>query len=99
MSRASIAKLKSGIVPAEASAGLGMLMLSNHGIITVNAVGSPGGRVSLRLKTSEEELIRFGGAIMVETALNDSINKLCRYINNSMAMQELILGPMAVKES
>ena len=99
MSRASIAKLKSGIVPAEASAGLGMLMLSNHGIITVNAVGSPGGRVSLRLKTSEEELLRFGGAIMVETALNDSINKLCRYINNSMAMQELILGPMAVKES
>jgi L-seryl-tRNA(Ser) seleniumtransferase len=98
ISRASIARLKSGIVPAEASAGLGMLMLCNHGIVTVNSVGMPGGRVSLRLKTSEEELLRFGGAQMVETAVDDSINKLCRYINNSMAMRELIMGPIVVKE-
>jgi L-seryl-tRNA(Ser) seleniumtransferase len=83
------------MVPAEASAALGTLLLKNHGVLTVNAVGMPGARASLRLKSSEQELDRFGGESAICFAVDDSLARLGELLEDSVAMSALLLGPAA----
>lgn len=80
------------IVPAEAGAALGMVLLEHHGILTVNAVGSPGARVSLRLKCSAPELERAGGARRVVDAVEDSFRRLARLVEEGAALRGVIVG-------
>src|SRR5690606_6642121 len=44
------------IVPIEATAALGMLLLRDHGILTTNTHGQPGAKASLRLRPTPEAL-------------------------------------------
>ena len=81
-----------GVVPAEAAAALGMLLLEFHGILTVNAQAMPGARVSLRLKPSESELERVGGVDKVVKAVDDSLDRLATVIHSPERIQSLILG-------
>ena len=82
-------------VPAEAGAALGMLLLRNHGVMTVTAIGMPGARASLRLKCSEQELDRFGGQTAVASAIDDSLERLGELMGDSSALSELLLGSAA----
>ena len=79
------------IVPSEASAGLGMLLLEHHGILTVNAAGTPGSRVSLRLKASSDEMERVGHPRAVVAAVQDAFDRLARVVADADAMRRLIL--------
>lgn len=80
------------IVPAEAGAALGMLLLEHHGIVTVNAVGSPGARVSLRLKCTAPELERAAGARRVADAVEDSFRRLAVLLEDREALRGVIVG-------
>ncbi len=87
------------VVPAEATAGLGILLLEHHGILTVNALGAPGARVSLRLKATEDEVGRAGGADAVGQSIRDSIERLATAIQSEKDMRSLILGEGAATEA
>lgn len=80
------------VVPAEAAASLGMLLLEHHGMLTVNALSSPGARVSLRLKAGEETVHRMGGVGAVVEAVDDALERLGRVVQDVAAMRRLILG-------
>ena len=89
--RAAVRETSVSIVPAEASAGLGMLLLEHHGILTVNALGAPGARVSLRLKASSEEMERAGHTGAVVAAVDDAFGRLASVIVDVDATRRLIL--------
>lgn len=80
------------VVPTEASAALGMLLLRDFGILTVNAGGAPGARVSLRLKPIPGALHAAGGPPAVADAVDNSLNRLASIIDDPVSMRTLILG-------
>jgi L-seryl-tRNA(Ser) seleniumtransferase len=80
------------VVPTEASAALGMLLLRDFGLLTVNAAGAPGARASLRLKPIPGALDAAGGAPAVAAAVDSSLNRLASVIDDPVAMRMLILG-------
>ena len=91
LERAGAGETSVPTVPAEASAALGMLLLEHHGILTVNAAGSPGSRVSLRLKTSSAEIARIGKTEAVVAAVDDAFTRLAKVIVEADAIRRLIL--------
>ena len=81
-----------GIVPCEITSALGMVLLRDHGILTVNTHGQPGARVSVRLKPTHGAVARVGGMDKVVAAMVASLNEVARYVNEPQALAELILG-------
>lgn len=82
----------SGIVPCEITSALGMVLLRDHGILTVNTHGQPGARVSVRLKPTHGAIARVGGMDKVVAAMGSSLSEVARYVNEPKALAELILG-------
>jgi len=80
------------IVPAEASAAVGFILLEKYGVITVNTCGMPGARVSLRLKSDKKTVTRFGGVQRVISAVMESIITVASIIDNQESIKKLILG-------
>lgn len=80
------------LVPAEISTAIGFILLEKYGIITTNTCGMPGARVSLRLKTSEDTVIRFGGIDLLVQAVLNSINTVADYVKDEQKIKRLILG-------
>lgn len=80
------------VVPAEAGAALGMFLLERHGYVTVNALGAPGARVSLRLKCSAEELERAGGEEAVAAAVEEGLCEVGERVHDAGAIRGAILG-------
>jgi L-seryl-tRNA(Ser) seleniumtransferase len=80
------------VVPCEATAALGMVLLRDYGILTVNTHGQPGARVSLRLKPTTDALSRVGGADAVVRAVTESLDQVAKIITDRDAMARLILG-------
>lgn len=68
-----------------------MLLLEHHGILTVNVAGTPGARVSLRLKASSAEMERIGNPGVVVAAVDDAFDRLAKVIVDVDAMRRLIL--------
>ena len=91
LGQARVPETSVAIVPAEASAGLGMLLLEHNGILTVNATGAPGSRVSLRLKASSAEMERAGQPRAVVAAVRDAFDRLAKVIADGDAVRRLIL--------
>lgn len=83
------------IVPCEASAALGMLLLTENGILTVNTSGQPGAQVSLRLKPTAEAMRRAGGAEAVAEAVDARLTELAALIAAPGKVTRLLLGPAA----
>ncbi|WP_438311999.1 aminotransferase class I/II-fold pyridoxal phosphate-dependent enzyme [Sporosarcina sp. FA9] len=92
LDRRSLSIEKCSIVPAEATAAIGFILLRKYGIITTNTCGMPGARVSLRLKTNKETIESFGGVNKVIEAVLDSFNIVANIIDDSEKIRDLIIG-------
>ena len=80
------------IVPYEAASALAMLLLRDHGIITVQLVGVPPGTSAVMLKfIAPETLARFGGAPAYAKAIDDSLTRLAAMLTPEK-IARLLLG-------
>jgi L-seryl-tRNA(Ser) seleniumtransferase len=69
------------LVPVEATAGLAMLLLRDHGILTVHFAAIPPGTSALLLKfIPPQTLARFGGAGRFAEAVDASLDELARAV-------------------
>ena len=90
MERAGIATVP--CVPYEATAGLAMLMLRDHGIISVHFAGLPPGTAALLIKfLPPDQVERFGGPAALAEAVDNSLDSLADVIMKG-ELQELLLG-------
>ena len=80
------------LVPAEITAAVGMLMLQNKGIVTVNTHGQPGGRVSIRLKPTSGAVARAGGAQAVAACVYDALKEVSDHLEQPDWFAELLFG-------
>ena len=74
LARARVGVGQVPLVPCEVTAAVGMLLLREHGALTVNTHGQPGGRVSIRLKPTAGAVDTVGGADALAGALDDAIS-------------------------
>ena len=79
-------------VPAEITAAVGMLMLRDKGIVTVNTHGQPGGRVSIRLKPTSGAVARAGGADAVARCLHAALKETAAQLDNEAWFAGLLFG-------
>ena len=93
-----LAMARSGInqapcVPYEATAALAMLLLRDHGILTVHFAGIPPGTSALMLKfVSPEVLARIGGAEAFAQAIDTSLDALAKLLPDRQALARLLTG-------
>lgn len=87
-----INKFKTVLVPAEATAALGMELLKRYGIITTNACGMPGARISIRFKTNKEYLGKIGNEKKVVEAFLESLKTVGRYAMDLDYASKVIIG-------
>ena len=80
------------LVPAEATALVGLLMLERQGVLTVNTHGAPGGRVSLRLKPVAGALDRVGGAEVLAEALDDAVSTVADRLDDDSWIAATMFG-------
>jgi L-seryl-tRNA(Ser) seleniumtransferase len=90
MTRAGLEK--TDFVPAEMTAALGMAMLEDFGVVTVNTHGQPGARISLRLKPTTGALATIGGPETLASALDKSMDRTAAALTDMSAMAQLIFG-------
>ena len=81
------------IVPYEASAALAMLLLRDHGVITVAFVGLPPGTSAIMIKfIPPETLETFGGPGVFADAIDSSIDELTKLLKQPTELRSLLLG-------
>lgn len=80
------------IVPAEVTAAIGMIVLRDHGVLTVNTHGAPGGRVSLRLKPTAGALASVGGQIALVAALDKALEQVADRMNDHEWFANTLFG-------
>lgn len=81
------------VVPFEATAALAMLLLRDHGMMTVHFVGLPPGTSAHMIKfIPPETLARFGGAGAYARALDDGLTKLAAMIGSPDKVAHLLFG-------
>ena len=91
MERAGLAERP--MVPAEASAGLAMLLLRDYGVMTVHFAGLPPGTSSMLIKfMPPETLALFGGAGKFADAVDQSLDQLAGVIGDPAAFRSLLFG-------
>ena len=79
------------IAPYEATAALAMLLLRDHGILTVHFAALPPGTSALLLKfVAPETLGRFGGPERFAQAVDESLAALAELIVDEGALRELL---------
>ncbi|MDW3178250.1 MAG: aminotransferase class I/II-fold pyridoxal phosphate-dependent enzyme [Acidimicrobiia bacterium] len=80
------------LVPCEVTAAVGMLLLRDHGVLTVNTHGQPGGRVSIRLKPTARAIERTGGPHALAEALDAAITSVAALGSDERWVAELLFG-------
>jgi L-seryl-tRNA(Ser) seleniumtransferase len=81
----------SELVPYEATAALAMLLLRDHGILTVHFAALPPGTSALLLKfIAPETLERFGGAARFAEAVESSLAVLAELAADEHTLRELL---------
>ena len=80
-------------VPYEATAGLAMIMLRDHGIVSVHFAGLPPGTAALMIKfLKPETLERFGGAKKLAHSINSSLDTLANVLKTKGNLKHLLLS-------
>lgn len=80
------------IVPSEATAALAMLLLRDHGILTVHFAAVPPGTSALLVKfVPPETLRRFGGATTFAEAVDESLDRLGELLRDPVEVRRLLL--------
>ena len=83
----------SALLPYEATAALAMLLLRDHGILTVHFAALPPGTSALLLKfVLPETLEAFGGAARFAEAVESSLAELAELAGDEHALRELLVG-------
>lgn len=90
--RAGLDPHASTVVPAETATAIGMILLAEHGILTVNTHGQPGARVSLRLKPTLDAMTRSGGIKPVVDAVLASLDAAAAIVGDPALLARTILG-------
>jgi L-seryl-tRNA(Ser) seleniumtransferase len=81
------------VVPFEATAALAMLLLRDHGILTVHFAALPPGTAALLIKfVPPETLERFGGAHRFARAVDESLDRVAELVADRGQLSELLLG-------
>lgn len=81
------------IVPFEALAAFAVLLLRDHGVITVHFAGLPPGTPAILFKfVPPETLARFGGAEALARAVDDALGKLAGLVGRPEEIRALLLG-------
>lgn len=81
------------IVPYEAMAGLAMLLLRDHGILTIHLAALPPGARGILVKfVPPETLQRFGGAARLAEAVDRSLDALGAVVGDPGAVRTLLFG-------
>jgi L-seryl-tRNA(Ser) seleniumtransferase len=79
------------VAPIEATAALAMLLLRDHGILTVHFAALPPGTSALLFKfVPPETLARYGGADRFAQAVEASLDELSRVLASSERLRELL---------
>jgi L-seryl-tRNA(Ser) seleniumtransferase len=79
------------LVPYEATAALAMLLLRDHGILTVHFAALPPGTSALLLKFVPPELLaRFGGAERFADAVDEALGELATLVTDEEALRRLL---------
>jgi L-seryl-tRNA(Ser) seleniumtransferase len=79
------------LVPIEATAALAMLLLRDHGILTVHFAAVPPGTDALLLKfLPPETLARFGGAEAFARAVDASLDELGALLRRPDELRRLL---------
>ena len=89
--RAGVQVASCYLVPYEATAALAMLLLRDHGVLTVHFAALPPGTSALLLKFLPPETVRaFGGAAQLAGAVDDSLHRLAAMLEDEGAVAELL---------
>ncbi len=80
------------VVPVEATAMLGMLLLERHGVLTTNVAGQPGAHPSLRLKPAGDALARCGGVAAVADAVLACLDEVALRLHRPGEWRAALLG-------
>ncbi len=80
------------VVPAEATAAVGMILLRDNGVLTVNTHGAPGGRVSLRLKPTAGALEAVGGTDALVSALERAVQMVAERLDDPSWFSAILFG-------
>ncbi len=79
------------LVPYEATAALAMLLLRDHGILSVHFAALPPGTAALLVKfVVPETLERFGGADAFAAAVDASLDALARLLHDPQELRRLL---------
>ena len=79
-------------VPYEATAGLAMILLRDHGIVSVHFAGLPPGTAALMIKFLPPDVLeRFGGCEAFASAVDESLNTLAETLVEEGALARLLL--------
>jgi L-seryl-tRNA(Ser) seleniumtransferase len=79
------------LVPYEATAALAMLLLRDHGVLTVHFAALPPGTSALLLKfVPPETLERLGGAERFADAVESSLAELSGLVADEDALRDLL---------
>jgi L-seryl-tRNA(Ser) seleniumtransferase len=79
------------LVPYEATAALAMLLLRDHGVLTVHFAALPPGTSALLLKFVPPETLRaFGGAERLAVAVDEALDALAAIVGDERAVAELL---------
>jgi L-seryl-tRNA(Ser) seleniumtransferase len=89
--RADIQVTQCYLAPYEATAALAMLLLRDHGVLTVHFAALPPGTSALLLKfVPPETLERFGGPEALAAAIEHSLERLAELVGEPLALRELL---------
>jgi L-seryl-tRNA(Ser) seleniumtransferase len=81
------------LVPIEATAALAMILLEDHGILTVHFAGMPPGTSAMLFKfIPPETLARFGGPAALARSVDDALDRLAGLIKSPDAVRGLLYG-------
>lgn len=81
------------IVPYEATAAVAMLLLREHGVLTVHFAAVPPDTSALLFKfVSPEALVRFGGPRKLAVAIDTAIDQLSQMIRTPFEIRSLLRG-------